>query len=125
MEFNDPGAARSGYFLAEIHRLMDLRGVTARDVALIAGVPPAAISGTEPATVYVPLRKLPLVACALGVHPAPLGRLWVADHADWMKELMEPPFSPFGEPFEREESAIRDGPRCQVQSGSAPSIDGG
>jgi hypothetical protein len=95
---------------------MDLRGVTARDVALIAGVPIAAISGTEPAAVYVPLRKLPLVACALGIHPATLGRLWVADYADWMKELMEPPFSPFGEPFEEEASAIRDQPGCRVYS---------
>jgi len=103
-----------GVFISEIRRIMDLRGVTARDVALIAGAPTAAVSGTDPATVYVPLRKLPFVACAIGVHPAPLGRLWVTDHVEWMKELMEPPFSPFGEPFEEDESACWDGPRCRV-----------
>jgi len=106
-----------GVFLTEVHRLMAARGVSERDLVQISGVPSAAISGIYPDTVYVPLLKLPFIASGLGVHPAPLARLWAVDHANWMKELMDPPFSPFGEPFDGKADF---GPQAAPETLSAP-----
>lgn len=86
-----------GPLLREVHRLAADVGFSIKHLSLISGVPERQLLGTDPGKAELPLPSVAPIALALGADAVALSHLWMLEYADFLADLVEPPFSLFSE----------------------------
>lgn len=78
-----------GTFLREVDRLIATSDFDIEAVAKIAGLPLAALTGAHGGVIRVPVQKIRSLADITGADHRALTRIWCAEYAPWVIELLD------------------------------------